>query len=307
MLSHIISHSPTLPHHLPPPPNSSHHISPSHSHFCLTISSILRDTFRAKISITCLFKTFTFMIDTNNRLIDGRSGVPIPKRAPRPPPPAPMTEIFLRMITDFEVSRPHNINIMSVAERYKIQHRRAYDLFNLLTALKVCRSVERGRIAWNSISDAVKTVTSEYVKLETDSLFKSTRELFDLGPSPSLGTIATRFMALFIYLGVNMITLRQAVPLFHNPNCDIKSLERRLYLVLGMLEIMNLLSHSKRTGEYGIVADVEAIRSRAMRKKHAVAVRSAPASLEASLNRLDDAYVHSLLEARQAEYEKFYQ
>lgn len=196
---------------------------------------------------------------------------------------------------------------MSVAERYKIQHRRAYDLFNLLTALKVCRSVERGRIAWNSINDAVKTVTSEYVKIETDSLFKSTRELFDLGPSPSLGTIATRFMSLFIYLGVDTIALRRAVPLFHNPNCDVKSLERRLYLVLGMLEIMNLLSHSKRTGEYSIVADVESIRARALRKKHTVAMRTAPASIEATLNNLDGVYVKRLLEARQAEYEKFYQ
>ena len=244
------------------------------------------------------------MIDTGSALLEQRSAIPLPKRVQKGQP-APMTEIFLQMINDFEMTRPHNINIMSVAERYKIQHRRAYDLFNLLTSLKVCRSVERGRIAWNSVGDAVKTVTAEYVKIETDSLFKSTRELFDLGPSPSLGTIATRFMALFVYLGVDTITLRQAVPLFHNPKCDVKSLERRLYLVLGMLEIMNLLNHSKRTGEYGIVPDVTAIRNRGMKKKHTVAMRSAPMSLEASLNRLDDAYIQSLLEARREEYHTF--
>lgn len=242
------------------------------------------------------------MLDTGNALLEQRTPIPRPERTLKQS--SPITEIFAQMINDFEATRPHNINIMNVAGRYNIQHRRAYDLFNLLTSLKVCRSVERGRIAWNSLADAVKTVANEYIKLETESLTKSTRELFDMGPSPSLGIIATRFMSLFIYLGVDKITLRQALPLFRNEKCDVKSLERRLYLVLGMLELMNLLTHSKRTGEYGIVPSVTSIRERAMRKKHAVAMKTNPECLEATLSKLGEPYINRLLELRREDYQE---
>ena len=243
------------------------------------------------------------MVDTGNVAFESRVSHSIPTKDQKMSP-TPMTEIVLNMISDFEVTRPHNINIINVAERYKIQHRRAYDLFNLLTALKVCRNVERGRLAWNAIGDAAKTVSSEYIKIETESLFKPTRELFDLGPSPSLGTIATRFMSFFVYFGVDRITLKQAIPMFRHQNCDIKSLERRLYLVVGMLKILNLLSHSKGSGEYEIALDVDAIRARGMKKKHAIALKAAPWSLEATLNKLDDTYVDNLLEARKNEYKQ---
>jgi hypothetical protein len=194
---------------------------------------------------------------------------------------------------------------MNVAEKYKIQHRRVYDLFNLLTSLKVCRTIERGRIAWHSASEAFKTVTNEYVRIECDSLGKGMKQLFDLGGSPSLGSIATRFLSLFMYLGVDVIMMKQAVPIFHNPQCDIKSLERRLYLVLGMLDILNLVTHSKRTGEYRIVGDIQVVQRKAMVKKHKLAMKSFPYSLEANLNELGTAYMETLKSTRRVEYHMY--
>ncbi|OHT12405.1 hypothetical protein TRFO_17782 [Tritrichomonas foetus] len=225
-----------------------------------------------------------------------------------PPKPASnnsqsITIIFKSIIQKYEKTRSHNINIMNVARKYNLQHRRVYDLFNLLTSLHVCKNVERGKISWVSMNEAMKTISYEYTKIECDSLTKPMTSLFDLSSSPSLGQIALKFLSLYIYLDVQTLPLKSVLALFHNARCDIKSLERRVYLVLGMPEIMEILTHTKRTGDYTITFDFQPIRERAMKKKFVIASQSMPASVEGLLSKFDMCYMNSVSHDRR---EKFY-
>ena len=191
---------------------------------------------------------------------------------------------------------------MNVARKYNLQHRRVYDLFNLLTSLHVCKNVERGKISWVSLNEVTKTISYEYTKIETDSLTKSINQSFDLSSSPSLGQIALKFLSLYIYLDVRSLPLKNVLALFHNARGDIKSLERRVYLVLGMLEIMGILTHTKRTGDYTLTFDYQSIRERALKKKFALAVQNFPQSLEAQLNKCDESYINALNNDRRTKF-----
>ena len=214
-----------------------------------------------------------------------------------------ISEVFKSIISNFEVTCPDNINVMNVSVKYNVQHRRVYDLFNLLTALGTCKSVERGRLKWIGKEEAFKTIEAEYAKIEEESLEKDIGELFALGPSPSLGDIAKRFLTLFPFLGVNRISLKQAFVLLKGEMGYDKSLERRVYLVLAILELIGLLSHSKRTGEYWIAAqDLDRIRKNVMERKRKVALSRAPTSIESNLASLDETYVRNLMKKRQEEY-----
>lgn len=207
---------------------------------------------------------------------------------------ASVANIFKDLIKEYEKKKPRDINVMHVARKYSIQHRRVYDLFNLLTSLKTCQNIERGKIAWNGINHAKKAFTETYIQVEIQSLTEPDLfKLFNLGPSPSLGAIATRFISLYLYLGVKRLVMRQVSKLFHDPSSDLKSLERRMYLVLSFLEMMGFIQHTSHTSEYELIMKTNQFYEAALAKRKEAAMKD-PMSQEALLSRLDSVYLNEL-------------
>jgi hypothetical protein len=191
---------------------------------------------------------------------------------------------------------------MEVAREYDIPHRRAYDFFNLLNAVGVCTPVERGTLRWVGSSQVLRTVKEVYAQLEVLDLTQHFRLLFHAGPSPTLGLLGSRFVCLFLYLGVDVLSMRQAVRLFKNPKTDIRSLERRMCLVLNFLEALGAVAHTGKTSEYRLTIDRSEIVEYAMMKKKQCSTQVPGHSLENLLNRYDRTFLNQMYQKREAMY-----
>lgn len=220
----------------------------------------------------------------------------------------PISDIFKKIIEKFEKTKSHNINIMDISKKYNLQHRRVYDLFNLLASLHICKNIERGKIAWVSLSEAVKTIEFEYSKIECESIHKTTRQLFELSQRPNLGMLGIKFLTLYLYFDVDTISLKTALSLFNSSDLELKNdpknIERRFYLVLSMLEILGILVHMKRKGEYRLAIDLSYVHKNVLKRKHQYAIENFPLSIERQLNSLDDVYFNALIKARREELQK---
>jgi hypothetical protein len=207
--------------------------------------------------------------------------------------------VYKQIIQDFEHRPAAHFSVIEVAHQYEIPHRRAYDFFNLLNAVGVCAPVERGTLRWIGAAAVFRTFKEVYAQLEILDLTQQFKLLFHAGPSPTLGTLGSRFVCLFLYLGVDVLSMRQAVRLFRNPNTDIRSLERRMCLVLNHLEALGAVAHTSRTSEYRLTIDRREIVEYAMMKKKQFSIQSPGYSLENLLNRYDSTFLNQLYQRRE--------
>lgn len=209
-----------------------------------------------------------------------------------------ISSVFRNIIEDYSEKKPKDISIMLIAKNYNVQHRRVYDFFNLLTSLGACESVVRGKIGWLGLEYVQGTIKQMYINIECSSMDVSMRELFSIGQSPSLGAIATRLICLYLYLGVDRLILKNVSAILHDPRSDIRSLERRIYLVLNFLEVIGIVAHTVKTSEYKLMLPTEEIITDAMVAKHNYAKQSHNFNFEKMMSRLDDVYVASMQRER---------
>ena len=178
-----------------------------------------------------------------------------------------LSEVLKDIIDQNERKKPQSFTVMGIAYKYNVEHRRVYDFFNLLTALGVCKVITKGQLSWVGLQEVEKTLISFYENIEIESIKKPLNELFNLGLSPSLGILALNFFALFLFLNVKTLSVKQVSKLFHNGKSDIRSLERRLYLALSFLEVVGIVMHPKKTGSYTLVIDRTQIVENALQKR----------------------------------------
>ncbi|EAX89682.1 hypothetical protein TVAG_471540 [Trichomonas vaginalis G3] len=215
-----------------------------------------------------------------------------------------ITEIFGKMVKHFENHHSKNLNVMNVSLQFNIQSRRVYDFFNVFSALGVCKSQYKGSISWLSVNNIADTIKKAYYEIEVDSDNFSFQELFSFEQSPSLGALAIRFITLYFFLNVNILCIHDVATLFLNPTSDRKSLERRLYLVLGILEIVGLVHHSQRTGEYRITINTEEVVLEVLELKKKNLKNYSILSL---LNTVNQKYLDTIFPLRREEYLKIVQ
>jgi hypothetical protein len=174
---------------------------------------------------------------------------------------------------------------MDVSRETGVPHRRVYDFFNLLGALGVCEVIHRGRIAWVGLTQMKIFLRNAYAQLEVASLTHGLEELFRVGPSPTLGLLATRFFCMFLYLGVDILSIKHVAVVFCGHQSDFRSIERRLYLVLAFLDVLGVISRTGKTSEYALATDCTEIIEYAMEKRRSNSAKGHGSSLEALMNR----------------------
>ena len=227
----------------------------------------------------------------------------IPRGPAKKEAPTSVSAIFKHIIAENEIEKSQNINVIQLSHTYKMQHRRVYDFFNFLTSFGVCRIIERKKVGWVGIDNFYIHLEEEYEAIERDSCVCPMKELFELGPSPSLGNIGAKFLCLFFYLNVKKLSMKNVSAFFHDPRTDIKSLERRIYLVLSFLEIIGIIQKGQCRGEYMLATDVSKIVKVGMEARKSEMAESYPTSLENLLNKFSDSYVSSIYDMRRAEFE----
>lgn len=223
-------------------------------------------------------------------------------------PPSPpvgahhnLSYVFKKLVRDFEQNPPHDINVMKTSKKYQIQHRRVYDFFNFLTYFNICKSVERKKLSWNGLDKFVTNIALFYSEVEVMSLTMPLSEIFNLGPSPSLGAIANRLVCLFLFMDTDILVFKKAALLFNGFSPDVKSLERRMYLVISFLEIIGVVEKSSKKSEFTLLLDRQPIISEAM-KSRAAAQQPSPFSVESILSKYSKAYYNELFSGRRKEF-----
>lgn len=210
-----------------------------------------------------------------------------------------VAKAFREMLAHFETTQPTELNVAACAAQFNLQNRRVYDFFSVSSAVCACSPLDHGVVRWHGVKAAKQQFEDEYVKFEVDSLTVPFDEWFSTGQSPTLGTLATKIMCLFYAMGVDTLHLHAISNFFVPDKSPKKSLERRIYLVLGIIEIMGYLEHLPRSGDYRLTICIDCAVERAMdaKRKYACA-HLGPSYLESLLQRLDSAYLAGLRRAR---------
>lgn len=211
--------------------------------------------------------------------------------------------VLKTLVTEYEITQPSNISIASITNKYQVQHRRVYDLFNLYSRLGIAKPIARGRFKWIGIQSVQEVLMQEYAEIEIASLTTNIQDIFMLTGSPTLGHIAVLFLNFFIFLGSPTLNLRQVATLFHHSLSDIKSLERRMYLMLSFLELAGIVKHSDRSSEYILTLSTTEIVENAFKEKEKAAMSMGPICLEAML-KFDANYQEKLYRKRYFEYQR---
>ncbi|OHS93534.1 hypothetical protein TRFO_11750 [Tritrichomonas foetus] len=161
--------------------------------------------------------------------------------------------IFKKLIVAFEENPSLEVRMMDVSRHYGVQHRRIYDFFNLLTHFGVCVNKGHGKIGWIGLANIQYYFEKVYRKLEKKSNTMNALDIFYAGQSPSLGLITKKIISLYMYAGVDILNIKFIAKMISQGHGEIKSLERRIYLVLNMLEIVNVVSHTTKVSEYKLL------------------------------------------------------
>jgi hypothetical protein len=191
---------------------------------------------------------------------------------------------------------------MAIAADYELQHRRVYEFFNLLSSLGVCSPIERGQLDWKGLAEVSQTLETVYTEIEIASLDKTIDAVFKMDKSPSLGLIALRFNSLYLYLGVETLSMRRVALLFHDGHSDLKTLQRRMYLVLNFLEVISAVEHTKSVSEYRLLLKPTDIVKKALKKRHETSNESCPQLIDALLNHYGPEFLEQLRAGRRAAF-----
>ena len=205
--------------------------------------------------------------------------------------PAKLSSVFSDIIKKYEKIKPRSISVMEIAREKNIQHRRLYDFFNLLTALGVCKMVQKGQLCWVGMDEIGITIKNWYANLEIQAINKGFTEIFNFGSSPSLGNLAMYFIGLYLYLNVETLSVKQAAAVFHDGKSDIRSLERRLYLVISCLEVIGMLRHSTKCGQYKLKINRQEIINYAWNVRRENALEELPIQIEGLLSRIGESFI----------------
>lgn len=211
-----------------------------------------------------------------------------------------LSTVFRKLVTSYEERPPSEINIKQISLEYNANHRRVYDFFNFLSYFDVCRPSHPKKLVWVGINNIYNVIAMDYMRIEEASEVLSIKELFVLPQGPSLGVIASKFLSLYFYLNVKSLSMRKAAALLFDGTSDIKSLERRIYLVLSFLEILGILKHGLKRSEYDLIMDPKPLITMALSAKKEKIHN--PYSISCLLNRYDQAYVSQLFNSRYKEY-----
>ena len=167
------------------------------------------------------------------------------------------TTIFSIIFKSLMDNKITHVSIPEISVVYNIQKRTIYNFFSVLIQFEACINQGKGQITWLGFEKITMYIVNQFKLMEINSLNQTFYELFDLGHAPSLGTIATKIMLLYMFLGTKILSKRSISHFFTRKQSDVQSLERRIYLALNILGVFHLIAKKEKVGDYEILFDYE--------------------------------------------------
>ena len=211
------------------------------------------------------------------------------------PPKESATSNFNKFVDHmFEyLSALTTINIVCIADQYYIEKRRLYDLFNFLVSLDICRRTSSHNYIWQGISGLNTVIYNICLTTETEIAHNGAKTFFDVGASPTIGTLTHKLLGAFLFFGQNELSIKKLANLFVHDHGNIKPLLRRLYLVTFFLEKIGLMKHSELIGFYQLNYDADQIRIKVLETMRDKGLFGAN-TFEATLSRLDKGFLKAI-------------
>lgn len=127
-------------------------------------------------------------------------------------------------------------------------------------------------------------------------------DIFRVGQSPNLGTLVTKFLSLYVFLGETCINIREAVILMSDSLEHSKKVLRRLYLVVFVLEQAGIIEHGSAYSNYVLRQPLDVIIGAIFQEVPNLNMFPEE-SVEILLNRLDKVYIRTAHMRRQEMYQ----
>lgn len=203
-----------------------------------------------------------------------------------------------RVIHQLELSNNMPVRFAEIADCDK---RRQSDLLNILEALEVFGHISDKLVVWRGFGATTAAFVRIGVQNELLSHEQNITEIFRVGTSPSLSVLVTKFISLFVFLGIDTLNIREVVNLMSDTAEQAKKVLRRLYLVVFVLEQAEVIEHGYAYSHYVLKLPLDVIVSAIFQE--VPRLRMFPEeSVEALLNRLDSVYIRNLHKRRQEVY-----
>ena len=212
-----------------------------------------------------------------------------------PPPKKSATSNFNKFVDNMceYLSALPTINIVCIADQYLIEKRRLYDLLNFLVSLDICKRTSSHSYVWQGMSSLQTVIYNICFTTETEIAQNGVGPFFDVGASPTIGTLTHKLLAAFLFFGQKELSIKKLAILFVHDHGNIKPLLRRLYLVAFFLEKIGLVKHSELIGFYELNYNADQLRVKVletMRDKGLFGLNT----FEATLSRLDKGFLKAI-------------
>jgi hypothetical protein len=198
--------------------------------------------------------------------------------------------LIQRVLARLEQQGPAAFRFSDVADCDK---RRQSDLFNILDALDVFVHVPDKQLVWRGFTATPTAFVQIGIHNEIQAQSESIAELFSVGPSPSLPVLVVKFVSLYVFLGVKCLNIREVVNLMADTDDQAKKILRRLYLVVFVLEQLQIVEHGFGYSQYILRLPLDSI-VEAVFEEIARSVPFPEGSEQALINRFDGEYIRNV-------------
>ncbi|OHT02204.1 hypothetical protein TRFO_30769 [Tritrichomonas foetus] len=216
--------------------------------------------------------------------------------------PLSATTIFSIILSSLIENKITNVSIPELSRAYNIQKRTIYNFFSVLIQFDVCINKGKGQIVWKGFDKINAYFINQFRDMELASLSKTFYEIFELGHAPSLGTIATKIMLLYMFLGTKTVSKKSISHFFTRKQTDVQSLERRIYLALNILGVFKLIVKKEKVGEYDILFDYDHYSQEIFQERFLASQNIEKNFIEFHLNRYPENYMQKLRNTRYKDY-----
>ena len=199
-----------------------------------------------------------------------------------------------------ELESSHNTPIR-FSDIANCDKRRQSDLFNILEALGLFSYCSDKRVVWKGFGAIITSLVRHGIQNEIRSKSETIDSMFFVGQSPSLGTLVTTFISLYIFLGVECLNIKEVANLLSQTQEQAKKILRRLYSIVFVLEQLNIIEHGVSHSEYILKEPLDLIISSIFQEIFKMNLFPED-SVEALLNRFDLVYIKNLQLGRRESY-----
>ena len=204
---------------------------------------------------------------------------------------------FEEMIKDMKKAKG-NISIDYMVSKRRYDKRRVYDLFNVLSAVDVCRRVDTKSYMWLGVGAVAEVMVRMAMQLELETMACSDLSVMRLTENSRICDIVRNFIYLFLYFGVNEIRVQDAARILSSDSVEPRRVLRRLYLITQILENVHLFEHTLQKGVYRIALNVVPITEEAYRRLKDEGMIP-PDSVLSHINAFEKQYLHRIHKERQ--------